>query len=223
MRDRESRDRETPERQRRPLPGDGGEGAGARVAGARIAEEAPGPAPEPALEAGAVRASGRTELVRGVVGLVLILAVIFGLLRLLHLVVPIFYPRVLSGPFSLEELAEVEDYAGFSVQVPFYRPEELGTRPVHITVTRRPRPRASVFWQGEHFLYLSERRGGRPPRSPPDARPLEKHPDALWWREGSTHHVQLQRDGLWIELRTDLGMRDVERLVETLRPYEDLL
>jgi len=163
------------------------------------------------------------ERIRGVVSFVILATIFFALLRLVHLVVPVFYPGVLSGPFSVDGFEEVEELAGFSPRLPFYRPEVLGTRPVNITVTRRPQPKVVVFWQAEHFLYLSQRRGGRPLRPPPAAAPLPRHPDALWWREGDTRHVQLQRDDLWIELRTDLPLQDVERLVETLRPYEELL
>lgn len=173
---------------------------------------------------GTVEESGRAW-VRGVVTFVVLAAVFFALLRLVHLVVPVFYPQVLSGPFSVDGFGEVEELAGFSPWLPFYRPEILGTRPVNITVTRRPQPKVVVFWQAERFLYLSEQRGGRPDRPPASAvpKPLPRHPDASWWREGGTNHVQLQRDGLWIELRTDLPLQDVERLVETLRPYEELL
>ena len=166
---------------------------------------------------------GREVRIRGVVTFVVLAALFFALLRLVHLVVPVFYPQVLSGPFSVEGFGEVKELAGFSPRLPFYRPEVLGTRPVHITVTRRPQPKVVVFWQAEHFLYLAEQRGGRRARAPASARPLPRHPDARWWREGETHHVQLEREGLWIELRTDLPLQDVERLVETLRPYEELL
>jgi hypothetical protein len=34
--------------------------------------------------------------------------------------------------------------------------------------------------------------------------------------------VVLERDDLWIELRTDLPEEDLHRLVETLRPYREL-
>lgn len=178
--------------------------------------------------AGGPSSAGAREVLRAVVGVVLILGVVFGLLRFLHLALPVFYPKVLSGPFALDGLEQVEGYTGFSPRVPFYRPRELGERPVHVTVTRRPRPRVVVFWQGEHFLYLSQEKdagGRRAPagRVPVTARPLPEHPEARWWRDGATHHVRLPLDDLVIELRTDLDLRDVERLVSTLRPYDELL
>lgn len=160
---------------------------------------------------------------KGLVSFAVITALFFVALRLVHLVVPIFYPRVLSGPFSLDDLGTVEQYTGFSPRVPFYRPEELGTRPVTITVTRRPHPKVTIFWQGEHFLVLTEQRGGEAPPRPVETWPLERHPEAAAWREGATTWVQLERDGLWIEVRTDLSTTDVERIVDSLRPYAELL
>jgi hypothetical protein len=190
-------------------------------------ERRPGRRPErkPVRESARESARPGGSRVRGVVTFVILATVFFALLRLVHLVIPVFYPQVLSGPFSVDDFGEVKELAGFSPRLPFYRPEVLGTRPVYITVTRRPRPKVAVFWQAEHFLYLSEQRGGDPTRIPASAvpKPLPRHPDARWWREGDTQHVQLQRDGLWIELRTDLSLQDVVRVVDTLRPYEELL
>lgn len=160
---------------------------------------------------------------KGLVSFAVIATLFFVALRLLHLVVPIFYPRVLSGPFSIDEVGAVEEYTGFSPHVPFYRPQVLGTRPVTITVTRRPHPKVTIFWQGEHFLVLSEQKGGPQPPRPLETWPLPRHPDTAAWREGATQWVQLERDGLWIEVRTDLSLTDVERIVDSLRPYEELL
>jgi hypothetical protein len=80
-----------------------------------------------------------------------------------------------------------------------------------------------VFWQGEHFLYLEQTRGGEAPPVPLDSRPLEVAGGARWWRQGRTRHVVARREGVWIELRSDLDDRSVRRVVETLRPYRDLL
>lgn len=152
-----------------------------------------------------------------------IVGVLVVTLRLLHLVVPVFYPPVLAGPFSLEGFAEVERYTGFEPLLPFYRPEVLGTGPVNVTVRRQPRPQMVAFWLGERMLYLAETRGGPRPYVYPEARPLPDHPEALWWREGRTQRVVLEQDGLWVEIRTDLPQEDLHRLIETLRPYEELL
>ena len=150
-------------------------------------------------------------------------ALVFGGLRLVHVVAPAIYPKVLAGPFALERVEEVEEYAGFSPHLPFYRPAELGREPVAITAHRRPRPKAVVFWQGEHFLVLEETRGGpAPPRLPPD-RELPGHPEAAWWTEGRTHHVVFRRADLWVELRTDLPAEDVLRIVDSHRPLRELL
>lgn len=149
---------------------------------------------------------------------------IFFALRLVHLGIPIFYPKVLTGPFSLDRIESVAEYTGFSPRLPFYRPEQLGLRPVNITVTRRPYAKVVIFWRAEHFLYLAEQEGGQPSRQAAgDAQPLPGHPEATWWQEGRTHHVVLALDGLWIELRTDLTLLDVQRIIDTLRPYDELL
>lgn len=165
----------------------------------------------------------RPSPVGALAALVVVLAVIGFLLRLVHVGLPMFYPQVLQGPFSVERLGEVEEYAGFSPLVPFYRPAALGTRPVVITVFRRPRPRVDVLWQAERLLVLEQTRGGEAPPAPPHARPLPGVDDAVWWREGRTHHVVARSHGLWVELRTDLAEDDLHRLVQTLRPYEELL
>jgi len=163
------------------------------------------------------------DRLKGIGSFVIVLVLLLLALRVVHLGVPIFYPRVLAGPFSLDSFGDIERYAGFSPLLPFYRPEYLGVKPVNITVTRRPYPKAVVFWHADHFLYLAEQQGGqRPPQRMREA-PLPGHPEASWWREGETRMVVLQRDGLWIELRTDLSLRDVQRIVDSLRPYEELL
>lgn len=165
---------------------------------------------------------------RGIAALLVVFGVLFLLLRALHLGLPLLYPKVLRGPFSLESVAEVEEYAGFSPLVPFFRPETLGERPVHVTVTRGPRARVAVFWQGERFLFLEERAGGVPPPVPENAREWSLETpgapeEAWWWRQGRTVHAIARRGNHWVELRTDLTADDARRVVETLRPYRDLL
>ena len=107
--------------------------------------------------------------------------------------------------------------------MPFYRPQQLGAEPVNITVTRRPYPEIQVLWQAEHFLSLKERKGGPMPTVTPQAQPLPGHPGSMSWQDGRTQLVVIPLDDLWIELRTDLSLRDVQRLVDTLRPNEKLL
>lgn len=165
---------------------------------------------------------------RGIASLLVLLGVVFLLLRALHLGVPLLYPQVLRGPFSLEGIAEVEAYTAFSPLLPFFRPEALGPRPVLVTASRPPRPRAVVFWQAERFLYLEQERGGRPPPIPANARSWTLRGPAAegenhWWRQGRTVHAVARRGELWIEVRTDLPPDDARRVVETLRPHRDLL
>lgn len=165
----------------------------------------------------------RRRPLAGLLSLVVILGVLGVLLRVVHLGIPLLYPQVLRGPFSLDGLDEVEEYAGFSPLVPFYRPAELGSAPVIVTVFRRPRPRVAILWQAERLLVLEQTQGGPPPAAPPQARPLVGEPEATWWREGRTHHVIARSRGLWVEIRTDLPEQDLHRIVATLRPYAELL
>lgn len=163
------------------------------------------------------------DRLKGALALIVTAGAFVLVLRLLHLVVPAFYPSVLSGPFSVQELSQVGEFAGFSPRIPFYHPMPLGSKPVNITVVRRPRATVTVFWHAERFLYLSERHGGAAPVPPPNAKPLAGIPDAWQWREGETHHAIVPSGDLWIELRTDLPERDVERVVVSLQPYEKAL
>lgn len=165
---------------------------------------------------------------RSIASLLVVLGVLFLVLRVIHVGIPLFYPKVLRGPFSLDTVAQVEEYAGFSPLMPFFRPESLGERPVHVTVTRAPRARVTVFWQGERFLYLEERAGGRPPAVPENARAWTlgtpgAPEDARWWHQGRTVHAVARRGDRWVEVRTDLPAEDARRVVETLRPYRELL
>jgi hypothetical protein len=164
----------------------------------------------------------RPHWVGSLVTLVVVLGILAVVLRLLHLGMPMLYPRVLQGPFSLEDVGEVERYADFSPLMPFFRPAELGPRPVHVTVYRQPVPRVVVFWQGDHFLYLEQSRGGEPPPVPADAEALAVGEGTRWWRHGRTRHVVSRRGGIWVEIRSDLDDRTVRRVLESLRPYEEL-
>jgi len=163
------------------------------------------------------------DRLKGAASFLVITFVLFVILRVVDLGVPLFYPKVLSGPFSLDNFDQVEQYSGFSPLLPFYRPEVLGVHPINITVTRRPYPKVVVFWHAEYFLYLSEQKGGERPLVTMREKPLPNHPEASWWSEGNTYHVLLEKDGLWVEIRTDLSFRDVERIVDSLRPYRELL
>ena len=144
-------------------------------------------------------------------------------LRLVHLAVPAFYPAALTGPVSVDSFEAASRHAGFSPRLPYYRPQRLGARPVHITAVRRPHAKVVTFWRGERFLYLAEQEGGPAPARGVRGSPLEGHPGSRYWRQGETHHVVLEEGGRWIEIRTDLPRLEVERIVDTLTPYRELL
>jgi len=165
------------------------------------------------------------DRLKGLVSLLVVAGIVLAILRVIHLGLPLVYPQVLRGPFSLDAVADVEEYSGFSPLVPFYRPQVLGQKPINITVKRGLEPEVTIFWQGDHFLYLHERRGGPRPPVPETARPVEGAPDheTVSWRQGRTTYAQTRRGEIWVELRTDLGENDVRRILDTLRAYEELL
>lgn len=182
---------------------------------------------EPEIARGAEDASASGSPVRrhwlgSLVSLVITLAVVALLLRLLNVGLPILYPPVLQGPFALTDVADAQRYTGFSPLVPFFHPPQLGSRPLYVTVYRRPLPRAVIFWQAEQFLLLDERRGGEAPAVPPGAPALPVTGGGTWWREGRTWHVVLRREGTWVTIETDLDETAVRRVAETLRPAEEL-
>ncbi len=165
------------------------------------------------------------DRLKGLVSLLVVAGIVLVILRVIHLGLPLVYPQVLRGPFSLDAVADVEEYSGFSPLVPFYRPQVLGEKPINITVTRGLEPEVLIFWQADHFLYLQERRGGPRPPVPETARPVAGTPgtDTVTWRQGRTTYAQTRRGEVWVELRTDLGANDVRRILDTLRGYEELL
>jgi hypothetical protein len=163
------------------------------------------------------------DRLKGIGSFLLVTVIVFAVLRLAHLVIPLFYPKVLTGPFSLDRVEAVEEYTGFAPRLPFYRPEKLGASPVSITVTRRPHPRVVLYWQGEHFLRITEQQGGEIRPAAPATKPHEDHSGATWRREGRIYDVALKMDKLWVEVRTDLSEEETRRIVDTLRPYRELL
>jgi hypothetical protein len=140
-------------------------------------------------------------------------------LRLLHIAAGIFFPEVVPGSSIVEDIGSVARHTGFVPRVPYYRPQKLGLKPASITVTRQPYPRVVIVWQAEKYLYLAEQEGGEVNGRVATAPSLPGHPESSWWREGSLHHVVFEQDDLWIEVRTDLSLEDLQRIVETLRPY----
>lgn len=164
---------------------------------------------------------GATSQAKNLFSFVVILGVIWGVLRVVNLVIPMAYPGVLQGPFSLDDPSDVEEYAGFSPLVPYYRPELLGQRPILVTARRRP-PQVVIFWQGEHFLYLEEELDGDLPPIPEDAEPLLGDTNAVWWRDGSTVHAAATIERFAVELRTDLPPQEARRILDTLRSVAEI-
>jgi hypothetical protein len=149
----------------------------------------------------------------------LIAAVMLLGLRVLHVGIPLFLPETRPGPFVLGSLDDVRRRAGFAPLVPAYRPAALGDRPSTLSVALRPQPTFVIAWRGEHYLSLTQRRGGPMPAHPSTAEPLPEVPDSLWWRDGQRLHMVLRRDEFWVDVETDLPARDLKRIADTLTPY----
>ena len=156
---------------------------------------------------------------RGLGSFALIAAGLLLVLRLLHVGVPLFFPDTRPGPFTLASLDEVQRRVGFAPLVPAYRPEALGARPSSLTVTLSPQPTFVIVWRGEHYLSVTQRRGGAMPAHPAGSQPLPDVADATWWRDGSQHRLALKRGEFWIEVATDLPSRSLMRIADTLTPY----
>ena len=124
---------------------------------------------------------------------------------------------------ACDTLEDVEQYSGFWPHIPFYRPMELGTGPAEIVVHRRPRPTTRVVWRDESFLELRERAGGPRPEVGTGASPLPDLPSTLYWAEGDELVAVLQLADRWIEIRTDLDVVQLRRIVDTLLPYDRLI
>lgn len=149
----------------------------------------------------------------------LIFAGVLLVLRLLHVGVPAFFPETRPGPFTLTSLDDVRRRAGFAPLVPAYRPAALGDRPSSLTVFLSPQPTFVIVWRGEHYLSVTQRRGGVMPAYPATSQPLPDVTDSAWWRDGPLHRMVLKRGEFWVEVATDLPLRDLKRIADTLRPY----
>lgn len=155
----------------------------------------------------------------GLPSFLVVIAAMAGLLRLLHVGAPALFPETRPGPLVVDSLDAVERRAGFRPLVPAYRPASLGERPPTLTVSPHPQPTVLMVWRGEHYLTVSQRRGGAPPATAGASRPLLEVPDSRWWSEGAVNHAVLRRGALWVVIETDLPPRDLQRLARTLHPW----
>ena len=163
------------------------------------------------------------DRLKGLGSFLVISAVLFLGLRGAHLLVGAIYPASLPGPFQLDSLDDIEQYAGFSPHIPFYRPIELGAGPSEIVVERRPRPASRIVWRGESYLEIFEWSGGSRPAVAADATSLPDLPSSLYWEEGEQLVAVVQLAGRWVEVRTDLDAVQLRRIVDTLLPHDRLI
>jgi hypothetical protein len=160
------------------------------------------------------------DRLKGLSSFTVVAAVVLMGLRLLHLAVPIAFPGTQPGPIAVANLDEAGQRAGYSPIVPGYHPAALGADPTSITILFRPTPTLIMVWrQDEHYLSITERRGGQRPAAPPTAEPLAGVADSLWWASGTERHLIVARVGYWIELTTNLPVSDLKRFADTLTVY----
>jgi hypothetical protein len=157
---------------------------------------------------------------KGTASFIVIVAVVLGALRLVHVAVPLIFADTRPGPFELSSLDEVQPRVGFAPLVPAYRPAALGKGPARLTGALSPHRSVLMVWRGERYLTISQQRGGAMPAHAPISRPLPNVPDSLWWSEGGVHHLILRRGELWVKVETDLPSGDLRRLADTLDPYQ---
>ena len=162
------------------------------------------------------------EKLKGLASLVVIVLVVWGVMKLVHVLVPVMQPAVLPGPFALESLSEVEPVTGFSARLPLYHPERLGTSPSTIVASRRPRSEVTIVWRKQRFLELVERSADAEPFEYPDDATTEGEDGVRVWRRGGIIHLTGTRSGVHLRLRTDLTREDALRVVSTLVPLEEV-
>jgi hypothetical protein len=155
---------------------------------------------------------------KGLRSLLVITAAVFGLVRLAHVGIPLVFPDARIGPVTIASIDDIRRQAGFAPMLPAYRPATLGERPIAITLTYSPRRTLTTVWRnGDEYLSVVQRRGGRQPDYPPLARPFEDLAGSRWWTNGSRSFLVLSRGSFWITIETSLPARELERFAVTLR------
>lgn len=159
---------------------------------------------------------------KGLPTLLVIVAVVWLLIRAVHLLLPVIKPEVLPGPFFLDHLSEVEPVTGFSARLPLYHPEPLGTEPTMIRASRSPEREVMIVWRNERFLELVERPSdSKPFDAPADAEGIDDH-SVLVWNRGEVVCMTTTLRGIHLSLRTDLSREDALRIVSTMVPLEEV-
>jgi len=156
---------------------------------------------------------------KGIGSFLLVAGGVLVVLRLLHAGVPLFVADARPGPFTFGGLDEVEARMGFVPITPAYRPASLGERPTEIVGWYGPEPMLRIVWREEQTLAITQQVGGDAPSSPPTARALLDVPDSLWWQEGPMATLVVRRGDRWLVIETDLPVRDLRRMADTLALY----
>ncbi len=160
------------------------------------------------------------DRVKGLGSFAVITVLVLLSLRLVHVATPVMFPSTRIGPIEIASLDDVRRLTGFAPVTPAYRPATLGAKPVRMTVILSPRPTFTISWrEGESFLTVIQHQGGARPDTSPLSQPLRDVPDSIWWTEGATNHVVIQRGDFWITLETSLSTGELRRFVDTLSGY----
>lgn len=160
------------------------------------------------------------DRLKGLVSLLLITASVMGVLRVVHVSIPMVFPQTRQSPVDVGSLAEVRRLAGFAPLLPAYRPALLGEQAASMTFAYHPRPTFVVVWRaGDQYLSVTQQQGGPMPDHPPLAQPLDGVPGSTWWNDSTRSRVILERGPFWILIETSLPPRELRRFADTLTPY----
>jgi hypothetical protein len=160
------------------------------------------------------------DRVKGLFSFLVIAGSMLGVLRGLHVGVPLIFPETRPGPVLVNSLEEAERRLAVVPMLPAYRPAVLGERPSRMAVRFSPAPTFEIVWaSGAGFLSVSQQRGGRAPGHPPFARAFEDVPDSLWWIDEARPQLILRRGDFWFTIETSLSTSELRRFADTLAAY----
>lgn len=160
------------------------------------------------------------DRLRGLGSFAVITVLVLLSLRLVHVATPVLFPSTRLGPIEIASLDDVRRLTGFGPVMPAYRPATLGPAPVRMAVVLSPRPTFTIGWrEGGAYLTVTQRQGGARPETSPLSQPLLDVPDSIWWTEGTTNHLVIERGDFWITLETNLSTGELRRFVDTLSGY----
>ena len=158
---------------------------------------------------------------KGLGSFLLITGAVFLALRLFHVAIPLFHTGGPTGPVFLDSLDSVAPVHRFFLRafLPTGR-RNSGARPDrdyrHPPATSSSGDRLA----GRALDPVTRAVGRRRPRAPCDRRDLSGPSRlVLGGARGALIGVVLKQDEVWIEVWTDLDLSDLQRVLNSLRPY----